>query len=40
MIAAASGSPALVELHGNLQARMKRIRFIGHSPPESWRDAV
>ncbi len=40
MIAAASGNPTLVELHGNLQARMKRIRFIGHSAPENWRDAV
>ena len=40
MIAAASGNPTLVELHANLQARMKRIRFIGHSAPENWRDAV
>ncbi len=40
MIAAASGNTTLAELHGNLQGRMKRIRFIGNAEPEKWRGAV
>lgn len=40
MIAAVSRNPTLVELHANLQARMKRIRFIGHNAPENWHNAV
>ena len=40
MIVAASGSPVLSELHGVLQARMKRIRFVGHNAPANWAGAV
>ncbi|MEO1491584.1 MAG: GntR family transcriptional regulator [Pseudomonadota bacterium] len=40
MIVAASGSPTLSELHGVLQGRMKRIRFIGHNAPANWQGAV
>lgn len=40
MIVAASGSPTLLEIHGLLQSRMKRIRFTGNSAPEKWRGAV
>ena len=40
MIVAASGNATLAEIHGLLQSRMKRIRFIGHNAPENWRGAV
>lgn len=40
MIVACSSNSTLVEMHNLLQARMKRIRFIGHSAPEDWLDAV
>lgn len=40
LIAAASGNRTLIEMHDNIQARMKRLRFIGNSGPEKWRDAV
>lgn len=40
MIVAASGSATLAEMHGLLQGRMKRIRFIGHNAPENWKGAV
>ena len=40
MIVAASGNAALAEVHGSLQARMKRIRFIGHEAPKEWHGAV
>lgn len=40
MIVAASGNATLAEMHGLLQSRMKRIRFIGHNTPENWRNAV
>jgi DNA-binding GntR family transcriptional regulator len=31
---------ALAEVHGRLQTRLKRIRFIGHEGPEKWAGAV
>ena len=31
---------ALSEVHGRLQTRLKRIRFIGHEGPERWSKAV
>jgi DNA-binding GntR family transcriptional regulator len=40
MIVAAAGNAALGEVHGTLQARMKRIRFVGGDAPENWRGAV
>lgn len=40
MIVAVAGNATLVEMHGVLQARMKRIRFIGHNAPENWRGAI
>lgn len=40
MIVAAAANPTLAEIHANLQARMKRIRFIGNSEPGKWRAAV
>ena len=39
-IVAASANGALAEMHGLLQSRMKRIRFVGHNAPENWRGAV
>lgn len=39
-LVAASGNSALVEVHANIQARLKRIRFIGHRLPEYWAAAV
>lgn len=39
-IVALSGNETLAEVHGNLQARLKRIRFIGNREPAKWRDAV
>jgi DNA-binding GntR family transcriptional regulator len=35
-----SGNSALVHVHDLLQARLKRIRFIGHEGPEKWAAAV
>lgn len=35
-----SGNSALIEMQANLQARLKRIRFMGNSKPEYWDDAV
>ncbi len=39
-IIALGGNESLVLVHGTLQARMKRIRFLGHSEPENWAGAV
>jgi DNA-binding GntR family transcriptional regulator len=39
-IARLSGNETLAELHGMLQARLKRIRYIGHEGPEKWAAAV
>jgi DNA-binding GntR family transcriptional regulator len=35
-----SHNPTLVELHELLQARLRRIRFIGNEEPEKWAGAV
>lgn len=35
-----SRNPVLIEIHGNLHARLKRIRFVGNRGPEFWADAV
>jgi DNA-binding GntR family transcriptional regulator len=35
-----SGNEALVHVHGMLQARLRRIRYVGHEGPEKWADAV
>ncbi len=35
-----SGNAALADMHGVLQTRLKRIRFIGHEGPEKWAAAV
>ncbi len=40
MIVSASGNVTLAEMHGLLQSRMKRIRFVGNSAPEKWQGAV
>jgi DNA-binding GntR family transcriptional regulator len=40
MITALSGNESLGLVQGTLQARMKRIRFLGHRADESWADAV
>lgn len=40
MIVSASGNAALAEMHGLLQGRMKRVRFVGHNDAENWRGAV
>lgn len=40
LIASASGNATLVEVQGALQARMKRIRFVGNSEPGKWRAAL
>lgn len=39
-IVSISGNAALAELHGMLQTRLKRIRFVGHEGPEKWAAAV
>lgn len=39
-LVAAAGNSALIEVHANIQARLKRIRFIGHRLPEFWAAAV
>lgn len=40
MIVAASGNSVLADVHDRLQARMKRIRYEGHSGPERWSSAA
>lgn len=35
-----SGNESLVYVHGILQARLRRIRYIGHEGPEKWAGAV
>ncbi len=37
---AASGNAVLVEMHGTLQSRIKRLRFIGNEGAEKWAGAV
>jgi DNA-binding GntR family transcriptional regulator len=39
-IVVAAGNEVLAEMHGNLQARIKRLRFIGNEGPEKWAGAV
>ncbi len=39
-LAALSGNEPLQEMQNNLQARLKRIRYIGNESPESWAGAV
>ena len=39
-IVALVGNAALSDVHGTLQTRSKRIRFIGHEGPEKWAGAV
>lgn len=36
----ASGNGALADVHGVLQARLRRIRYIGNESPEKWAAAV
>jgi DNA-binding GntR family transcriptional regulator len=40
MIVAATGNETLIEMHGMLQSRMKRLRFIGNSGAEKWKAAL
>ena len=35
-----SGNATLQEMQANIQARLKRIRFIGNDTPDNWADAV
>ncbi|MCZ0960955.1 GntR family transcriptional regulator [Paracoccus benzoatiresistens] len=39
-IVALADNAALSDVHGMLQTRLKRIRFIGHEGPEKWAKAV
>lgn len=39
-IVAASGNSVLTEMHETLQARIKRLRFLGNQGPEKWAGAV
>jgi DNA-binding GntR family transcriptional regulator len=39
-LVALSGNATLVEVHTMLQARLKRIRFIGNREPDKWAGAV
>jgi DNA-binding GntR family transcriptional regulator len=39
-IVKSSGNTVLAETHGQLQARIKRIRFIGNETPDRWAAAV
>ncbi|WP_245943898.1 GntR family transcriptional regulator [Acuticoccus kandeliae] len=40
MISALPGNPTLLETQASIQARLKRIRFIGNQEPQGWADAV
>ena len=35
-----SGNESLAYVHGILQARLRRVRYIGHEGPEKWAGAV
>lgn len=39
-IVAASDNAVLIEMHGTLQSRIKRLRFIGNEGPAKWAGAV
>ncbi len=39
-IVALADNPTLSQVHGTLQARMKRFRFAGHAGPENWARAM
>ena len=39
-IVAASGNAVLMEMHGTLQSRIKRLRFVGNEGPVKWAGAV
>lgn len=39
-IVQASGNSVLADVHGGLQARIKRLRYIGNGSPEKWTGAV
>jgi DNA-binding GntR family transcriptional regulator len=39
-LAELSGNETLCEMQANIQARLKRIRYIGNQQPESWAGAV
>jgi DNA-binding GntR family transcriptional regulator len=39
-IARLSRNPTLIEVQANIQARLKRIRFLGNRGPEAWASAV
>ena len=39
-VAGLAGNKTLTEVQSNIQARLKRIRFIGNRKPEYWADAV
>ncbi|KRE13534.1 GntR family transcriptional regulator [Bosea sp. Root381] len=39
-LVAASGNAALMEMHATLQARIKRLRFVGNEGPVKWAGAV
>ena len=34
------GNPVIADLHGMLQARLKRIRYLGNQEPEKWAGAM
>jgi DNA-binding GntR family transcriptional regulator len=36
----ASGNEPLADVHGSLQARLRRIRYVGNESPEKWAAAV
>lgn len=40
MVVAATGNESLVEVHELLQARMKRIRYVGNGTPDKWAGAA
>ncbi len=39
-LSALSGNPTLSDFQGNIQARLKRIRFTGNAKPDAWSGAV
>lgn len=39
-VVALADNPTLSQVHGTLQARMKRFRFAGHAGPENWARAM
>jgi DNA-binding GntR family transcriptional regulator len=40
LVAAMAHNPTLTQMQGNIQSRLKRVRFVGSDDPEAWRAAA